>query len=138
MAGNPFAWVLDLNGKQLGLAALMYAQDYDEVLPTPDNINTKLEPYLKNSALFEGFSYTFGGGPLSGGTTPTTLYDSGQGVSNPGGLAIDPDPAAAPPARLDIGGSDSFAVGGWARRALDWIGSLFSRPGPAPWLCGSS
>ena len=51
-------------GKQLALATLMYAQDYDETLPTGDNITGKLSPYLQNDSMFEGFSYTFGGGKL--------------------------------------------------------------------------
>jgi hypothetical protein len=74
------------NAKQLGLATLMYSQDYDETLPTPDGINGKLEPYLKNASLFEGFAYTFGGGPLSGVDNPVET-ELGY-VTGPGGRAI--------------------------------------------------
>jgi hypothetical protein len=74
------------NAKQLGLAALMYAQDYDEVLPTGDGINGKLAPYLKNESLFDGFTYTFGGGSLSGIDKPAET-ELGF-VTGPGGRAI--------------------------------------------------
>jgi hypothetical protein len=74
------------NAKQLGLAAIMYVQDYDENLPGPEGINGKLEPYLKNSSLFEGFNYTFGGGPLSGIDSPAET-ELGY-VTGPGGRAI--------------------------------------------------
>jgi hypothetical protein len=74
------------NAKQLGLAALMYAQDYDENLPTPEGINGKLEPYLKSSSLFEGFSYTFGGGALASIDSPAET-ELGY-VTGPGGRAV--------------------------------------------------
>src|SRR5205085_11881776 len=53
------------NAKQLGLGLMMYAQDYDETLPTGENINEKIQPYIKNDSLFQGFTYTYGGGKLS-------------------------------------------------------------------------
>ena len=74
------------NGKQLGLAILMYAQDYDETYPTPDGINGKLAPYLKNESLFQGFTYTFGGGSMSGVERPA---ETEMGfVTGPGGRAV--------------------------------------------------
>jgi prepilin-type processing-associated H-X9-DG protein len=74
------------NAKQLALAAMMYAQDYDENMPSPDGINGKLEPYTKNTSLFNGFTYTFAGGPLSGIKEPAST-EIGY-VIGPGGRAI--------------------------------------------------
>jgi hypothetical protein len=74
------------NGKQLGLAVMMYAQDYDETYPTGDNINAKLTPYLKNDALFQGFTYTFGGGAMSSVEKPAET-ELGF-VTGPGGRAV--------------------------------------------------
>ncbi len=74
------------NGKQLGLGILMYAQDYDENYPNGDNINGKLDPYLKNSGLFNGFTYTFGGGAMKDITSPAET-ELGY-VTGPGGRAV--------------------------------------------------
>jgi hypothetical protein len=74
------------NGKQLGLAVLMYSQDYDEVLPSPEGINDRLLPYLKNISLFDGFNYTFPGGPLANVAKPAET-ELGW-VNGPGGRAI--------------------------------------------------
>jgi hypothetical protein len=74
------------NAKQLGLAMIMYAQDYDETLPTGDNINAKLEPYLKTDTLFQGFTYTYGGGPLKDIERPAET-ELGY-VTGPGGRAV--------------------------------------------------
>jgi len=46
--------------KQAGLAAMMYAQDYDETLPEPGNRDA-LAPYLKDTALVSSFEYTYQG-----------------------------------------------------------------------------
>jgi hypothetical protein len=54
------------NGKQLGLAALIYAQEHDERLPGADQpVPDLLRQYAKADALYEGFVYTFPGGKLS-------------------------------------------------------------------------
>ena len=51
--------------------------------------------------------------PLAGGGPVDTLYDSGRGVSFPGGLVIDPNPAGAVPARLEVATTGGFdLVGG--------------------------
>jgi prepilin-type processing-associated H-X9-DG protein len=74
------------NAKQAGLALLMYSQDYDETLPTGDDINTKLAPYLKNTDPLDGFSYTYPGGKLGDIANPSeTVLGI---VSGPGGHAI--------------------------------------------------
>jgi hypothetical protein len=73
-------------GKQLGLAAAMYAADYNENLPGPDGITDKLFPYLKNGDMFNGFVWTFGGGPLSGIDKPAET-ETGY-VTGPGGRAV--------------------------------------------------
>jgi hypothetical protein len=74
------------NAKQLGLAALMYSQDYDDALPTGENINSKLDPYIKNNSLFDGFSYTFPGGALKDIEKPSET-ELGF-VTGPGGKAV--------------------------------------------------
>ncbi len=40
------------NMKQMGLAALMYAQDYDEKLVTAQEFKTKWQPYMMNTEMF--------------------------------------------------------------------------------------
>ena len=72
--------------KQLGLALHMFAQDSDGVLPGPEGVNDKIQPYLKNSGLFEGFNYTFPGGPLDRIDKPAET-ELGW-VNGPGGRAI--------------------------------------------------
>jgi hypothetical protein len=75
------------HGKQLGTALHMYAQDNAERLPGADEpVNSLISPYLKNDALFEGFVYTFGGGPLSSIEKPAEQV-LGH-VMGPGGRAM--------------------------------------------------
>jgi hypothetical protein len=74
------------NAKQVGLAVMMYAQDYDETFPTPDGINGKLSPYLKNDSLLDGLSYTYGGGSLANVEKPAET-ELGY-VTGPGGRAV--------------------------------------------------
>jgi hypothetical protein len=73
------------NAKQIGLAALMYAQDHDENLPSGD-VQSLLTPYVKNTSIFEGLVYTHGGGPLSAIERPAET-ELGY-VRGPGGRAI--------------------------------------------------
>jgi hypothetical protein len=41
------------NAKQIGIAMMMYAQDYDEMLPTPGGeVRDMINPYLKNDRVF--------------------------------------------------------------------------------------
>ena len=70
------------NARQLGTGVLMYTQDYDEMLPTPDGINDKISPYLKNDSLFDGFNYIYPGGSLADISNPSTTtlgYVDGEG-----------------------------------------------------------
>ena len=74
------------NMKQIGLGVMMYAQDYDETFPTGDDINSKLEPYLKNNSVFKGFNYTYGGGKMGDIANPA---ETSMGhVLGPGGRAV--------------------------------------------------
>lgn len=41
------------NMKQMGLAAMMYADDYDETMVTAQEWKAKLDPYMKNRQLFK-------------------------------------------------------------------------------------
>jgi hypothetical protein len=83
------------NAKQVGIALMMYSQDYDENLPLPGNgVEDAANPYLKNRASFQnpstgenGFVYSY--------TGPTNVGQVGQPattqlgfVSGPGGRAI--------------------------------------------------
>lgn len=74
------------NAKQLGLGLIMYCQDYDEMLPNADSINEKINPYIKNDSLFQGFAYTYGGGSLGSIDQPANT-ELGY-VTGPGGRAI--------------------------------------------------
>ena len=69
--------------------------------------------------------------PLAGGGPVDTLYDSARGVSFPGGLAIDPNPAGAPE-RLEVATVDRLDLGGWARGTWDRIRDLLSRDVSTP------
>lgn len=67
------------NQKQIGLAMLMYAQDYDNYMPVyiwPNSyiVATRLEPYIKNAQLFKCPSSSF---PM--GTIQHKQRDNGQG-----------------------------------------------------------
>lgn len=53
------------NAKQVGLAILMYAQDYNGVLPGPGDLSQSLVPYLHTAEPLAGFVYTYGGGSIS-------------------------------------------------------------------------
>lgn len=78
--------VLISNAKQLGLSLMMYAQDNDEKFPTGEDINNKISAYLMNASLFDGFTYTYEGGPLSEIPNPSeTILGH---VSGAGGRAI--------------------------------------------------
>jgi hypothetical protein len=83
------------NAKQIGIALMMYAQDYDENLPLPGSgVQDAAGPYLKNPSVFDnpgtganGFEYSYRG--------PTGVGQIGQPattrlgfVSGPGGRAI--------------------------------------------------
>ena len=69
------------NARQLGLGVIMYTQDNDEKLPTPDGINDKIAPYVRNGD-FDGFNYTYAGGSLADIKNPSTTtlgYVDGEG-----------------------------------------------------------
>lgn len=52
--------------KQIGLALMMFAMDNDDKFPVKDeNFNLKLNPYLKNADMLNGFVYTFPGGDMT-------------------------------------------------------------------------
>ena len=73
--------------KQLASALQKYAVDNNDTLPSAGtDVNDSISPYLKMSGVFEGFSYTFRGGPLSGVNSPGTT-EMGF-VTGPGGRAV--------------------------------------------------
>jgi hypothetical protein len=74
------------NAKQVGLAALMYASDMDDVLPGGGNFQQDLMPYLKNETVMKNFVYTFAGGGLAGVDKPAET-ELGH-VLGPGGRAV--------------------------------------------------
>ncbi len=75
------------NAKQIGLAAMMYAQDHDEKLPgSGDDVAGLLSPYLKNSDILQEMTFTFGGGALKDVANPAET-ELGY-VQRSGGRAI--------------------------------------------------
>jgi hypothetical protein len=50
---------------QIGMAVALYAADHNETLPSSEEIQSALDPYLKQSGMLDGFNYTLGGGQLS-------------------------------------------------------------------------
>jgi hypothetical protein len=75
------------HAKQVGLALLMYSQDYDEQLPAQgQDVNGLIQPYLQNADALQGFSYSFPGGTLGSIADPAnTILGVVQG---PGGVAV--------------------------------------------------
>ncbi len=52
--------------KQVGMALMMMANDYDDTLPGANGFNlSSVDPYLRNNQLLNGFVYTFSGGNLT-------------------------------------------------------------------------
>lgn len=79
--------VLINNAKQLGLGAIMWANDHNDTLPGPNSIEDELRPYLANTdSLFDSFNYTYAGGPLSEIESPAQT-ELGY-VDGPDGRAI--------------------------------------------------
>lgn len=58
--------------KQVGVAANIYAADYDDYFPMAHNFKEALLPYTKNESIFEGFIYVYTGGSLTSIESPTT------------------------------------------------------------------
>ena len=46
------------DAKMVGTGIMIYTADWDDVLPSADDFNSKIEPYLKNRDLLDGFTYT--------------------------------------------------------------------------------
>jgi hypothetical protein len=75
------------NAKQVALAAIMYGSDYDDVLPgSGSNIGDILNPYARNSDIFDGLNYTFKGGSMSDIKDPA--HTSLGYVQGSGGRAV--------------------------------------------------
>ena len=73
--------------KQVGIAFIMYASDMDDVLPGQSaDYRTAVGPYMKNDKLFDGFTYTFGGGNMADVEKPAET-EMGY-VAGPGGRAV--------------------------------------------------
>ena len=75
------------NAKQVGLGLIMYVQDYDEEFPLAEfNIKEAVNPYVRNSDLFEGFTYTYPAKSLAKIEKPAeTIMGT---VAGPGGEAV--------------------------------------------------
>lgn len=75
------------NAKQIGLALMMYAQDYDEQLPgRGQDVSSLIQPYLQNTGITNGFNYQFPGGTLGSIASPAdTILGT---VPGPGGVAV--------------------------------------------------
>lgn len=83
------------NAKQIGLATLMYVQDYDETLPRADgDLRDLIGPYLKDTDAFNnpatgknGFTQTYQGTASLGQIASPASTEFGS-VQGPGGRAI--------------------------------------------------
>jgi len=75
------------NTKQVGLGLIMFANDNDDAFPnSQQDLNSLLDPYLKNSDLLSGFVYTFGGGLMDDIQDPA---NTALGyMPGPGGRAV--------------------------------------------------
>jgi prepilin-type processing-associated H-X9-DG protein len=73
--------------KQVGLALLMYANDYDDnYVSNAGNWQSQVEPYLKNMNLMDGFNLVFPGGSATAIENPA---DTVLGyIEGPGGRAV--------------------------------------------------
>jgi prepilin-type processing-associated H-X9-DG protein len=85
------------NAKQIGMALMMYTQDYDQTYPAANpDIGQQIAPYLRDTDLLNllnspvtgapGFVYTYAGGPLSSVTDPASTQ-LGY-MAGPGGRAV--------------------------------------------------
>lgn len=72
--------------KQIGTALQIYAADYDGGVPPAGSVRDALEPYLKNSGMFDGFVYTFKGNNLNNVDNPSQA-EVGY-IPVPGGRAV--------------------------------------------------
>ncbi len=61
------------NAKQVGLALAMYSGDADDAFPPGGDIRESVMPYVKNRSMLDGFTYTYGGGTVSGNPSTTEL-----------------------------------------------------------------
>jgi len=59
--------------KQVGLALAMYSGDADDAFPPGGDIRDSVSPYIKNRSMLDGFTYTYGGGTVSGNPSTTEL-----------------------------------------------------------------
>jgi hypothetical protein len=73
--------------RQVGIAALMYGGDHDDILPGRDErFHDMLAPYLKDAETMNGFVYTFPGGNVAGLENPSATelgyiqFDDGRAV----------------------------------------------------------
>ncbi len=74
------------NAKQVGLAAIMYAMDHDEVIPDGIDPTRDFMPYLRNEKVLSGFVWVFPGGKLSDIKNPAETM-MGY-IEGPGGRAV--------------------------------------------------
>jgi prepilin-type processing-associated H-X9-DG protein len=79
-------WVIQ-NAKQAALAFLMYAADYDDLLPSLDTFQGgAVEPYTKDTAVLRGFNFRLGGANMNNLQNPAgTILGF---VPGPGGFAV--------------------------------------------------
>ena len=61
-----------MRAKQVGIALLMYATDYDDEIRSDLDLNKDLSPYVVNNKMLEGFVYTFAGGNIYEVESPST------------------------------------------------------------------
>lgn len=72
--------------KQVGLALMIYANDSDDTYPGAGDVTDLLMPYAKDRSIFDGFTYTYGGGKITDIAEPAST-EIGF-VTGPGGRAV--------------------------------------------------
>jgi hypothetical protein len=75
------------NAKQVALGIIMYSGDHDDVYPSnQSDIGKLIEPYMRDSGIFSGFVYSYGGGLATEIKNPaeTTIGH----MPGPGGKAV--------------------------------------------------
>jgi|GEM_PF-5961390 len=60
------------NAKNVATATVIYAMDYDDVMPPQLGFEDNVMPYVKNRDVMNGFVYSYKGGPLSGLKNPSS------------------------------------------------------------------
>jgi prepilin-type N-terminal cleavage/methylation domain-containing protein/prepilin-type processing-associated H-X9-DG protein len=131
------------NMKQLGLALLMYAQDYDEWFPVPDSSYAgaghlswalKLQPYVKNIRIFACPSWPWQGTSPADGDQPCSyqmnvLIVGDEGIPYGYGLPLHSSATIKRPANVVFLCEGSIEGSAWYLvKNSNWVNCYWSTP----------